>query len=223
MLPFFNKITPPRKLLVLTAIERDDVLKQVLQLLLESPKVKHKLTVEPSRISQDAGLGVFSHGSIQKGDVVALYPGKYYPPLPVWAVTSSDTSSGVLLTNERLKCTQNNYIIHCNEIGGFIDGSAGAVPANLASRYAVAQLINHPAQTSLPNVWAFSFNWNAVVDLVGVHQSFAINVRQLASQINTVGEGPWYLDVVNGAIMDIPPSHPWAGICFIALDDIEDG
>lgn len=170
--------------------------------------VNVKVHVSPSRISKEAGLGVFANMDIVKGSIVAFYPGYYIPPLPLWAVT---TLTGDPMTHLSKPKTNSCYVIHCTNNGGYLD--AAEVNFDYFNTSRVAHLINHPPKGSTANVYSIDFKWQEVFPNVDIKFDF--------KTLNPIGEGPWYIDQASNNCVYLHEncaSH--VGMVFIAKRDI---
>jgi hypothetical protein len=222
------------------------IFRECLQLSLSSPslhqiKPSFSLHVQTSSIP-GSNQGVFISGSVAKGTIVALYPGFYYPPLPVCAIGSVDGEISLPVTDlkHRLEDGTNEYIIHLNNSGGYLDGSPHLtltvppidhVPHN---PYAVAHMVNHPSPSNHPNVISLDFLWRDVYahclssQLTRGSDPLPIPSFEEYSKIvpNRFGSGPWYVDSSTGEVIMINdgsiPCH-LAGLAYMALEDLQDG
>lgn len=204
-------------------LDHDQIFLKVCQMVLTQADIK--CVVENSLIS-GAGVGLLVRGGkIGRGEVVALYPGAYYPPPPLWSLSSSDGNSVQSLTNIRHSSGRNEYLIHCQGVGGYIDGN---IPFIKEQPFAMAQFINHPPSNSRANVMSFPFLW---VDAMFVHNSSVTKItRNMTShdfsKVNRVGSGPWFVDPLSGDTVYLSPetnTAPCAGIAFLATRDIDEG
>jgi hypothetical protein len=108
----------------------------------------------------NAGHGVFVNGKVHKNEVVALYPGSYYPSPPVNSLYSSNGDVVTKFNDLKLnfRDERNEYLISCNKLGGYIDGKSALYDSN----YCIGHLVNHPPKGVHPNVLPYDFSWQAV-------------------------------------------------------------
>jgi hypothetical protein len=176
--------------------------------------------------------GVFLSGSVKKGTIVALYPGLYYPPLPVCAIGSIDGEISLPVTDlkQRIEDGTSEYIIHLNNSGGYLDGNpllafdvsdTNTPPPN---PYAVAHMVNHPSPSFHPNVISLDFLWRDLYTHCAPQLSSSFEEYSKIVP-NRFGSGPWYVDSSTGEVMMINdgtiPCH-LAGLAYMALEDIDD-
>ena len=178
----------------------------------------------------NAGLGVFTKQRILKDSLVTFYPGIYFPPPPLWVVASPDGEPALNL-NSHMK---NNYIIHCNSCGGFIDGfDEGRLGTNWRDSRAMGHLINHPPKGSLPSVFCLDFQWDHIISLVKQRiarsqnceiKDFAAQLAERVGLINSLPKcGPWYYDPAKGVVDFTKNCNSVVGIAFFSLVDISIG
>ena len=104
-----------------------------------------------------AGRGVFAARRIGRDEVVTLYPGYYYPPPPVFAMSPLDGTPALQVSdiNDSL-LHASAYKMSCS-LGGFIDASREEVDL---IPHAVGHIVNHSA--SKKNATVESFWWRDV-------------------------------------------------------------
>lgn len=86
-----------------------------------------------------ANCGLFSARSCNKGALLTLYPGFYYPPPPLFVVSSVDGLPATRITDlNAARLSGSAYIMSCS-YGGFIDASREGV----ADARAVGHVANH--------------------------------------------------------------------------------
>lgn len=185
------------------------------------------LSVQTSSIP-GSNNGVVLSGYAKKGTILALYPGLYYPPLPLCAVGNADGNYCYSATDMRQMWQTNAYLIHLNQLGGYLDGKDFDKQSN---PFAVAQMVNHPSPSFHPNVISLDFRWEDVYNLcserLGNKNLFQSYSQYLQLLPNRFGSGPWYVDSSTDEVVMIgdergPPCH-LAGLAYMALEDIQDG
>lgn len=186
------------------------------KLLNNQEKKSFSLEVRKSTII-NAGYGVICKGFIPENSLVALYPGKYYPQAPVYAVMNS--AGDHLVQSEFLRqlneTMDSSYQIHCNHHGGFIDGKS----AVCLNSYCVGHLINHPPPQLYPNVRPVDFVWNDLTNASDEKSDDMIYGRL----INPIGHGVWYIDPTTNDIVHLTNySEPLVGLALLATRDIND-
>lgn len=186
---------------------------------------------QASRIA-GGGDGLFLTGTASRGDVVALYPGRYYPPPPLWAVSCD--GPGVITCPPLQGDTgsfdaaigDNSYCMHVFPHGGFLDARdchrfAAWHP------FALGHLANHPEAGKLPNVAAVAFLWRDVAEVQD--QSLRAGAHQYLHPVpNEIKAGFWFLDPATGDAVSLSPTVPThaellCGCALVALDDLEGG
>lgn len=172
-------------------------------------------------------IGVFVRGVIKKGEVVALYPGIYYPPLPLYALGVTDGSCGESANLVRHMWEDNVYCINLPDIGGYIDGDLDNKKSMIESPspYAVGHKINHPDKFNIPNVSTFEFLWRDAFDCGKGCGGMSFDTF-LSFSPNKMGVGPWFVDPTTHEVITIenaPTKPPLPGLALIALENIEDG
>lgn len=206
----------------------------------------HRLTVTKSTVF-DAGKGVILQGSAKKGTVLCFYSGNYCPPPPLWALMSPDGETAIrpiaventvtsitAPANARETQNKNNYFIHCDIFGGYLDGLSHL---DLPLAYCCGQYINHPPKGHAPNVVPFSFRWDDVLRLFkqstcnadmavgrdGVRQENISDLAFTVSKINQIAGGLWFIDPNN-----YEPAYlsdrcsAVVGMAMVAIRDIQD-
>jgi hypothetical protein len=178
------------------------------------------------------GYGLFLTGAATRGDVVALYPGRYYPPPPLWAVScdgpgaitcpplQGDTGSFDAAIGD------NSYCMHVFPHGGFLDAEDGH---RYAARhpFALGHLANHPPAGQRPNVAVVAFLWRDVAEVQDRNQR-AETHQYLHPVPNEMKAGFWFLDPATGDAVNLSPTVPThaellCGCALVALDDLEGG
>jgi hypothetical protein len=192
-----------------------------------------KVDVRRSNVP-NSGDGVFVRGgNVRAGQPVCLYAGSYYPPPPPYSLIASDGSTVTPLSLQKHKHEKNQYLLHCNSIGGYLDGK-DTIGMKDSFPFAVAQFVNHPPDGMQPNVCAVDFYWKHALELFcnDSHSSYSatsvskdINLlSELANQLNPIGGGPWYFDPGVEEIVELSPNaSPLVAAAFVALTDIKDG
>lgn len=171
--------------------------------------------LKQSVISVNAGTGVFASKKLLKGECITLYPGHYIPPKPHLISIPLDGDPPPLvdtIVNHNIDdiniIESNSYSIHCSNHGGTIDAYYGQ-----SSAIALAHLINHPSKGIKPNVVAYDFIWDTILD------------KTTIQTINRIGtKAVWYIDPVTNIAHSIDPNtcnERIVGIVFIANGDIE--
>jgi hypothetical protein len=162
---------------------------------------KSSLTIKQSLIP-GAGLGVFATNRIEANEILCFYPGVYYPPAPVWAVTNPMGVPAVILSSP----VDESYTINCSTFGGLIDASG----CRNSGPYTAAHLVNHPAKGMKANVTERDFKWCDVVDS---HDQ---------EVFNSVAKGPWFADPMTGECHDHTrfSCMNLAGMCFLSTSVI---
>ena len=150
--------------------------------------ISYKLSIDFSSIP-NSGNGVFLNGNVIEGEVIALYPGSYFPPPPVLDLFSSSGDMAIRTSDFNLEFNNvdSEYSISCNNCGGYIDGSNFKTLSN----FHVGHLINHPILGN-PNVMAFDFYWNN--EPSNKRTEFESNYIK---KINPLGKEIWYIDPLN--------------------------
>ena len=136
---------------------------------INDPKHHDKCSIEVrhSCLGEHAGAGVFSTKSIQKGELLTLYPGNVFP-YPEHLVTASELSehygSEFVVNSATLADKLSKSYIISSGFGGFIDGNVEdwAFTSPLTSGHKV----NHPPKNIKPNVDVLHFHWSDVQDLI---------------------------------------------------------
>jgi hypothetical protein len=235
----FQRFSPPKiPLSPITEKNKTRIFKECFDLSLAPIRrtdLSFSLSVRTSSIP-GSNKGVFLSGCAKKGTILALYPGIYYPPLPICAVGSADGSFSNSVSDVRHMGQTNEYIIHLNQSGGYLDGKD--IEKHTTNPFAVAQMVNHPSPSFHPNVISFDFHWEDVYNLCSssgrldqknLIQSYSEYLNILP---NRFGSGPWYVDSSTDEVILIndgsgggeagPPCH-LAGLAYMALEDIQDG
>jgi hypothetical protein len=175
------------------------------------------VTVQSSTIP-NSGNGIFARHNLSKGSVISLYPGPFYPPLPLWLVSLPDGSLAIDLRpkNDGDDPYNEVYNIHC-ALGGFMEAKDG-----ISSNLAMAHLVNHPSKGFRPNVVSFNFYWKEVIDLATSSTEKEL-LSKGASLLNPIPTGcPWYVDPNSNEIVYMTANcAPPVGIVFIAARDIK--
>jgi hypothetical protein len=226
-----QRFSPPKiPLSPLTEKNKTRVFKECFDMSLSpftKTELSFSLSVQTSSIP-GSNYGVVLSGFAKKGTILALYPGIYYPPLPICAVGSADGNFSNSVSDVRHMWQTNEYIIHLNLSGGYLDGKD---IKNQINPFAVAQMVNHPSPSFHPNVISLDFHWEDVYNLCSgqlanknIFQSYSQYVSLLPNQF---GNGPWYVDSSTDEVIMIndgagPPCH-LAGLAYMALEDIQDG
>ena len=99
---------------------------------------------------EGGGFGVFMQGRAGPGVAVVLYPGRYTPAPPSWAVTID----GRVDYDDK-----KSYIINARHTGGFLDGFEVEEELHKGNPYAIGQFVNHPRAGGLPNVVPVDFSY----------------------------------------------------------------
>ena len=201
-----------------------------------------ELKVQPSTIP-DSGNGVFIDGRAQTGDVLALYPGVYKPPPPLWTINHIDGSpSSAVRIHEWAQLTgvhpaidrghtDSAYVIHCNRNGGYLDAVNGSYEFPLV----VGHIINHPNDAKQVNVEAVDFLWRDVIESCskdGTTQAPAqeqkdnidSSLHNFIRSVNMIGEGFWYIDPDTQEVVTLSDNcAPCAGMAIVAKRPIKSG
>lgn len=170
-------------------------------------------------------------GNVTKGTVVALYPGVYYPPVPVYAIGAPDGSYCQTASLVRHMWDDNVYCINLIDVGGYVDGHiVGDKHKSLSSSlsgFSVGQMINHPSKAHSPNVTTFEFLWSDVYEAAEVKTADNLSLAEFLALVpNRMGEGPWFVDPSTNEVVKIGEGSvqpKLAGLAMVALDDIADG
>ncbi|KAJ8904032.1 hypothetical protein NDN08_000562 [Rhodosorus marinus] len=171
---------------------------------------KFALHVRPSTIP-NAGNGVFLSGHADPGDLVALYAGVYFPPIPPENFASSHQySAPVGRSITTIPLEEELYTINL-EGGGCInayDASNRIGRNHTDNPYAVGHMINHPQDRVVARVVPATFVWPD-------------EYRKNAP--NKLHDGAWFVDAATLRPVKIPEDLPLRGVALIASRTIEDG
>lgn len=185
------------------------------------------LITRPSLIP-NSNNGVFVQGSVKRGTILSLYPGLYYPALPLCAIHNAIGESSLSLINIDYLSSNNEYIINLNHSGGYLDGKDIDKTVPTKNPYAIAHMVNHPSSKYYPNVISLDFLWKDVYEMCyhGNKNEFH-SFNEFSKHVpNCFANGPWYVDSTTNEIIMINdgtvPCH-LAGLAYMALEDIHDG
>jgi hypothetical protein len=181
-----------------------------------------------SKIS-GGGDGLFLTGTAKQGDVVALYPGRYFPPPPLWAVSSDgpgaitcppldgDTGSFDSALGD------NSYCLHVYPFGGFLDAVDGH-SFEAIHPFALGHLANHPEAGQPPTVTTVTFLWRHVALIQDQRARADMQLAPASYPVpNEMKAGFWFLDPATGEPVDLVPtvhSHLLVGCALVALTDL---
>ena len=215
----------------ITAATRQAMLQNIFHMNFDPPHKLHKafkftLDVRESSI-RNANKGVFVRGHVTKGDVVALYPGVYYPPVPVYAVGAADGSYCETACLARHMWDDSMYCIDLSDIGGYIDGKNITEEFSSLSSFAVGQMINHPNPLQHPNVTPFDFHWEDVYNARNIDNNYDITLEEYLGKVPVkLGRGPWFIDPITHEVVNIGEGSSdiqLPGLAMVAKEDICDG
>jgi hypothetical protein len=174
-----------------------------------------------------AGKGVFALTTIEKDQVVALYPGIYTPPLPRFLATPLDDCSvmSYYLANKvsptGSAVEENAYILNLQLVGGYLDGESLTKGRPLdANPSACGHLINH--SPTLSNVDFESFVWS---DMILAADDELYQIPNERRQDGT----PWYLEGERIIRFPSPENsieenfHTVCGAAFVTRRQIDEG
>jgi hypothetical protein len=164
----------------------------------------------------NSGFGVFAEKDFSKGQVVTLYPGTFYPPLPNWLVALPDGNAAVDLRPQNTDFC-NVYKINCL-IGGALEAKE-----MISSNIALAHLVNHPPKGTLPNVISYEFHWNDFFRDVPTEN--LPKIKEITHSLSEIRPGtPWFIDPNTQQIEYMTEDcAPIVGMVFIANRDIRKG
>ena len=157
---------------------------------------------------EGGGFGVFLRGGpVAAGTAVVLYPGRYTPPPPDWAVTIDGPC--VITVPADNEDEKKAYTISLRNQGGFMDGFEVEEALHKGNPFAVAQFVNHPRAGVLSNVFPVDFAWDPA----------AVAAALLPNAFDT---GFWFADPGTGdPVPIIPAGIPLCGLSFVAMRQIE--
>ncbi len=205
------------------------------RVVLEAVASLQRAAIDGFRVSRRAskiaggGDGLFLTGTAKLGDVVALYPGHYTPPPPLWAVSSD--GPGVITCPPLDGDTgsfdsalgDNSYCMHVYPFGGFLDAVDGRRFAAIHP-FALGHLANHPEAGQPPTVAAVAFLWRDVALIQD--RSARADMQTLYPVPNEMKAGFWFLDPDTGETIDLVPtvhSELLCGCALVALTDLGGG
>jgi hypothetical protein len=177
--------------------------------------------VRPSQIP-GARLGVFVSGAvsspwspsqvIEEDQVLCLYPGVYSPGLPMTCIADGSGDEGFRLigaeddfdetiatpTPSGVPPSENSYLLHLTEQGGYLDGRALQDPMSLRdlteNPSCCAHYINH-ANDKRPNVRIVSFLWHDILTATTVIDNNNPSETWFAiPNVVRFDRTPWYWD-----------------------------
>lgn len=166
--------------------------------------------------------------------------GVYYPPLPLWTVSSADGGNVPTLHWNQDTMAENVYFLNLEAIGGCLDGKpmTDVVIASKNSngshsdKYGLAQFINHPPRGKRPSVISVPFLWK---DAIGyfikskdIAEATALELKQqlesFAMTINPLARGPWFVDPVTADVVTFEQCNEpanTAGCAFVLCHDLD--
>jgi hypothetical protein len=198
-------------------------IKQIGDLLVQKNEVG-KVRIGKSSVLE-GGSGVFATQDIRRGELVTLYAGIQFPQPPLKPNPNPDSLSGkaqILIPD----LETNDYIINLSETGaGYIDGHNADV-----SSLHCGQIVNHPPSAIQPNVDMIEFLWKsvAVQQQQQKGEEGLIMVKERAKRINSLYQGPWFVDEMQRRVHTPSPRDPqyWsllAGCALVASRDLAEG
>mmetsp|Transcript_74822 Transcript_74822/g.171477 ORF Transcript_74822/g.171477 Transcript_74822/m.171477 type:complete len:255 (-) Transcript_74822:306-1070(-) len=195
------------------------------QCLKNNPPVK----VAQSTVS-GGGEGLFARRDIAKGELVALYPGLYTPPCPLWArglglepaldVPGADAEFRAHWRRSIGDHSDGAYVLCLNHTGGHVDAAPKVLEFLKEARpdldyhqngWAVAQFANHPPR-GRPVAVEFLDFW-----LSDEHAP-----TQWTPMSGIAPGSPWVLDFEEARVTYLDCA-PVACACFFALRDVAQG
>jgi hypothetical protein len=134
------------------------------------------------------------------------------------------------------------YQINCHHYGGYID-AIGGDRSKIKNPYVIGHLINHPPANTFPNVFPVPFLWRDIQHHQRQHlsqssssssssssyrgsvaASLTDDFDQYRKQINTIGNGIWYIDPQNLQPIYLSEDYtsPCCGLALISLRTIQE-